>query len=117
MDYLLGDTLYESAETRVVAGVDRNTGEQVALKLPVGTAATMKTVDKLRHEHALLGELAAVPGIVRVRSLDPYGQGIALVPSATSCNRQKHGNPRSRGNKPCIVMPSSARCRSARPCL
>ena len=78
VDYALGDVLYSGAETRVVGGVHSPTGAQVAVKLSHELGASPRTLEKLRHEHALLREIET-PGVIRALALEPLAGGLALV--------------------------------------
>jgi predicted ATPase/signal transduction histidine kinase/DNA-binding NarL/FixJ family response regulator/tRNA A-37 threonylcarbamoyl transferase component Bud32 len=78
MDYILGDVLHVGSETRVVRGRHPKSGEEVVLKLPREQATASHTLERLRHEHAILRSLD-VPGVIRTLGLEPHGQGLALV--------------------------------------
>jgi hypothetical protein len=69
VDYALGDVLYSGAETRVVGGVHSPTGAQVAVKLSHELGASPRTLEKLRHEHALLREIESWSAGERCRSI------------------------------------------------
>jgi predicted ATPase/signal transduction histidine kinase/CheY-like chemotaxis protein/tRNA A-37 threonylcarbamoyl transferase component Bud32 len=78
MDYVLGTLLYSGARTRVVEGTHPTNGERVAIKFTHERDRLTRAEGKLRHEHALLSELAA-PGIIRAIALETTPDGLALV--------------------------------------
>lgn len=78
MEYILGDVLYTGSETRVVRGRHPKSGADVVLKLPREEVPAPRTLERLRHEYAMLRALA-VPGVIRTVGLEPYGQGFSLL--------------------------------------
>lgn len=81
MDYAFNDLLHAGPDTRVVGAVQVGTDTRVALKMPRGEARAARTLERLRHEHAILHELGELnlPGVIRVLGLEPCAQGVMLV--------------------------------------
>jgi hypothetical protein len=71
-DYVLGEPLYEAAETRVRRAVHRESGVRVALKTPVAATPSARVVGCLAHEYQVLMQLSAVPGVERARALEQH---------------------------------------------
>jgi PAS domain S-box-containing protein len=78
-EYVLGESLYEAAETRVRRAVHRESGARVALKTPVDAMPSARVVGCLAHEFQVLMQLSAVPGVVRVHALEQHDGTVALV--------------------------------------
>lgn len=78
MGISLRDVLHMGSATCVRAAVDSNSGELFALKHYREDTVSESTLDKLRHEYALLQDLQG-PGIIRVFDLIPHANGVALV--------------------------------------
>ena len=78
-DYVLGESLYEAAETQVRRAVHRESGATVALKTPVATMPGARVVGCLAHEYQVLMQLSAVPGVVCARALEQHDGTVALV--------------------------------------
>jgi PAS domain S-box-containing protein len=78
-DYVLGDSLYEAAETRIRRAVHRESGARVALKTPVAVTPSARVVGCLAHEYRILTQLSAVPGVVRAHAFEQHDGTVALV--------------------------------------
>ena len=78
-DYAVGDVVYSGSETRVCLAVHRPSGTRVALKMLVADVPSPRAAGRLVHEHQVLTQLAAVPGVVRIRALEWYGSAPVLV--------------------------------------
>lgn len=78
MELAIKEVLYVGPTTRVLAAEDRETGESVALKLPLEEDPSELRIEKLRHEHSLLSQVQ-YPGVIRVHELRPRGSSLALV--------------------------------------
>jgi len=77
-DYILGETLHAGSSTRIVHGTHRESGVSVVLKIPLTDPPTEAALSSLRHEHAILQELAA-PGVIRPLGLASHEHGLSLV--------------------------------------
>ncbi|XXX82357.1 AAA family ATPase [Sorangium sp. So ce134] len=78
-DYAVGEVMHEGAETRVCRAVHRPSGERVVLKLPVASAPSSRVTGRLLHEHHILTQLGAAPGIARARGLVEQGGTVGLA--------------------------------------
>ncbi|HVK69582.1 MAG TPA: hypothetical protein VM694_34225, partial [Polyangium sp.] len=79
MGYELGDIVYEGSETRVHRAVHLSSGAQVVVKVPVAEVPTPRVMGRLVHEHQVLRQLAAVPGVARVQACEQRNGTVALV--------------------------------------
>ncbi|UQA56772.1 protein kinase domain-containing protein [Polyangium aurulentum] len=78
-EYELGDIAYEGSETRVYRAVHRPSGAQVAIKVPLAEVPNPRVMGRLIHEHQVLQQLAAVPGVARVQAFVQRDGTAALV--------------------------------------
>ena len=76
---VLGDSLYETTETRVHRAVRRESGVRVMLKTPVAALPSARVVGCLAHEYQVLMQLSAVPGVVRAHALEQHDGTVTLV--------------------------------------
>ncbi|WP_437298915.1 protein kinase domain-containing protein [Sorangium sp. So ce426] len=95
-EYALGDIAYEGSETRVCRAVHLPSGAQVAIKLPLAEVPSPGVLGRLVHEHQVLQQLAAVPGVARVHAFEQRNGTAALVlenPGASSLDQvlARHG--------------------------
>ena len=79
LGYALGDIAYEGSETRVVRAVHLPSGAQVAIKFPLAEVPSPRVMGRLVHEHQVLRQLSAVPGVARVRAFEQRNGTAALV--------------------------------------
>src|SRR5512132_3290964 len=77
--YTLQEVAYEGHETRVWRAIHESSGARVAIKVPVAEVPSPRVLGWLIHEHQVLGQLAAVPGVARARALQQSGGTAALV--------------------------------------
>ncbi|MDI1447274.1 AAA family ATPase [Polyangium sp. 6x1] len=77
--YGLGDLAYEGSETRVHRAVHLASGARVAIKIPLAEVPTPRVMGRLVHEHQVLRQLAAVPGVARVHAFEQRDGTVALV--------------------------------------
>ncbi|AUX45151.1 protein kinase [Sorangium cellulosum] len=78
-DYAVGEVMYEGSETRVCRAVHRPSGDRVVLKLPAAAAPSSRVTGRMMHEHHILTQLGAVPGVARARGLLQQGGAVGLV--------------------------------------
>ncbi|WP_437670161.1 AAA family ATPase [Sorangium sp. So ce131] len=78
-DYAVGEVVYEGSETRVCRAVHRPSGDRVVLKLPAAAAPSSRVTGRMMHEHHILTQLGAVPGVARARGLLQHGGAVGLV--------------------------------------
>ncbi|WP_437779108.1 AAA family ATPase [Sorangium sp. So ce1097] len=78
-DYALGEVMHEGSETRVCRAVHRPSGDRVVIKLPAAAAPSARVAGRMVHEHRILTQLGAVPGVARARELVQQGGAVALV--------------------------------------
>ncbi|MGK3959506.1 AAA family ATPase [Sorangium sp. So ce118] len=79
MGYALGDIAYEGSETRVYHAVHLPSGAQVAIKVPLAEVPSPRVMGRLVHEHQVLRQLAAVPGVARVHAFEQRNGTAVLV--------------------------------------
>ncbi|MDI3289451.1 AAA family ATPase [Polyangium sp. 15x6] len=77
--YGLGDVAYEGSETRVYRAVHLASGARVAIKVPLADVPSPRVMGRLVHEHQVLQQLAAVPGVARVQAFEQRDGTVALV--------------------------------------
>ncbi len=77
--YSLQEVAYEGHETRVWRAIHEPSGARVAIKVPVAEVPSPRVLGSLIHEHQVLTQLAAVPGVARARALEQRGGTAALV--------------------------------------
>ena len=77
--YTPQEVAYEGHETRVWCAIHEGSGARVAIKVPVAEVPSPRVLGSLLHEHQVLGQLAAVPGVARARALEQRGGTAALV--------------------------------------
>ncbi len=90
LDCTLGDVLYQGPETYVRRVTHSQSGERLVVKLPTSSTPSLRTLGRLAHEHQILGKLAAVPGVLRVRGLTQQAGSAALwleAPALQSLDR------------------------------
>ncbi|KYF87595.1 hypothetical protein BE20_25550 [Sorangium cellulosum] len=78
-DYAVGEVLHEGTETRVCRAVHRPSGDRVVLKLPATPEPSSRVTGRLLHEHHILTQLGAVPGVPRARELVQQGGAVGLA--------------------------------------
>ncbi|AGP37282.1 AAA family ATPase [Sorangium cellulosum] len=78
-DYAVGEVLHEGTETRVCRAVHRPSGDRVVLKLPAAPEPSSRVTGRLLHEHHILTQLEAVPGVPRARELLQQGGAVGLA--------------------------------------
>ncbi|NDJ17522.1 trifunctional serine/threonine-protein kinase/ATP-binding protein/sensor histidine kinase [Myxacorys almedinensis] len=76
--YEIAETLYESSKTVVCRGWRSHDDKPVAIKLLKGTYPTPRELALFRKQYSLMHEINSV-GVVRPYSLEPCGNGLALV--------------------------------------
>ena len=78
-DYTLGDVVYAGSTTRVCRAVHQPSGTRVVIKHPAADVPSQCVMGRLVHEHQMLTQLAAVPGVAKTRALLQHGPTAALV--------------------------------------
>lgn len=76
--YVLGERVYEGAATLVYRATRRSDGAPVIFKLLKDGHAGPRDVAKLRHEHAILQDLA-LPGVIGSHGIVEHERTLALV--------------------------------------
>ncbi|WP_437733281.1 AAA family ATPase [Sorangium sp. So ce1335] len=78
-DYAVREVMHEGRETRVCRAVHRPSGDRVVIKLPAADAPGPRATGRMVHEHRILTQLGALPGIARARELVQQGGTVGLV--------------------------------------
>lgn len=77
-EYTLQRAIYESAQTRVYAGVKQSNHQPVIVKVLKAEYPSLEEITRLRHEFGILDSLA-IAGIIKPLALESYQNGLALV--------------------------------------
>ncbi|WP_437627747.1 AAA family ATPase [Sorangium sp. So ce1151] len=78
-DYAVGEVLHEGTETFVCRAVHRPSGDRVVIKLPIVAAPRSRVTGRILHEHQILTQLGAVPGVARAREFVQQSGTACLV--------------------------------------
>ncbi|HRI63442.1 MAG TPA: AAA family ATPase, partial [Polyangium sp.] len=77
-DCILGDTLYQSADTIVRRAKHAPSGGSFVIKMSAPGTTNSSVAGRLIHEHRLLEKLAGVPGVMRTHGYEQIGTQVIL---------------------------------------
>lgn len=78
LDCVLGEALYQGADTIVHRATSKRSGERLVIKMS-RPGASLRSVGRLSHEHRILVKVSSVPGVVRVRNFEQADACAALL--------------------------------------
>lgn len=77
--YEILDLIYNGSSTAVYRGLSSSDRQPVVIKLLCDRYPMAAELEKFRHQYTIAQYLEGLPGIVNILSLEPYGNGLALI--------------------------------------